>query len=416
MSTAYADIANTAAGSGRPPFRALLRSRSYLLLWTAQLTSLLAEFFNYVAVAWLVLQLTGSTLAVGSILAAAAVPRAVLMLLGGALSDRLTPRTTMLAAGLARGVVMGVLAALVLTGSVQLWQLFVGAVLLGVISAFFMPASTSILPRLVADDQLEAGNALLNLSRTAAMVLGPVAGGVIVAVAGAGYAFTADAAGFFLVALLVAGLPAGGRGPGASAKSALGDVRDGVVHVWRDIPLRVTLVVIAILNLLALGAIEVGLPALAHQRFTQGAIALGSAFAAWGIGSTLGSLAAGARPAPRRFGWLLVGTVALLGAGIAGAGVAPTLPVLVAVMAITGVVEGLATTYVISWIQRRTERDMQGRVMSLVMLTSVGLEPLALAVAGALAAQNLALLFWISAAAVELTALAAGVSRTVRRL
>src|SRR5205807_6066149 len=141
-------------------------------------------FFNYVAVAWLTLQLTGSTLAVGSVLAAAAVPLAVLMLLGGALSDRFTPRSTMLAAGLARGVVMAVLAALTLTHSVQIWQLFASAVLVGATSAFFYPASTSMLPRLVADDQLEAGNALLNISRTVAGVLGPATAGVVVAVAG----------------------------------------------------------------------------------------------------------------------------------------------------------------------------------------------------------------------------------------
>src|SRR2546422_4218995 len=81
MSTPYADTDNKASGSRQAPLRAVLRSRSYLLLWTAQFASLLAGFFNFVAVAWLTLQLTGSTLAVGSVLAAASVPLAVLMLL-----------------------------------------------------------------------------------------------------------------------------------------------------------------------------------------------------------------------------------------------------------------------------------------------------------------------------------------------
>src|SRR5579859_2329918 len=124
MSTPYADADNIATPSVPAPLPALLRSRPYLLLWTVQFASMLAGFFNYVAVAWLTLQLTGSNLAVGSVLAAAAVPQAVLMLLGGAVSDRVSPRTTMLGAGLARGLVMALLAGLTLAHSVQMWEIF----------------------------------------------------------------------------------------------------------------------------------------------------------------------------------------------------------------------------------------------------------------------------------------------------
>ena len=414
MSTPYADTDNQLVKT-RPPLAALLRSRSYLLLWTAQLAAMLAGFFNYVAVAWLVLQITGSSLAVGAVLAAASIPQAVLMLVGGAASDRFSSRNTMLGAGLARAAVMGVLGLLALTHTAQLWEVFAAAVLVGATSAFFYPASTSMLPGLVADDQLEAGNALLNLSRTAAMVLGSAAAGVVVAAAGAGSALVVDAAASLLAALAVLPLPGGSTF--AAAGNALADVRDGVLHVWRDAPLRLTLVVVAVLNLFALGAIEVGLPALAHQRFTaQGAAALGGTFAAWGLGSTLGSIGAGARPSPRRFGWLIVGLAAVMGAGMAGMGFAPSVPALLAVMVVLGLFEGAGTTYLISWMQRRTDRRMQGRVMALFMLASTGLEPVALALAGALASHELALLFWASAAALELMAVATALSSSVRRL
>lgn len=107
---------------------------------------------------------------------------------------------------------------------------------------------------------------------------------------------------------------------------------------------------------------------------------------------------------------------AVLGLGIAAAGVAPNLPALLGVMVILGVVEGASTTYIISWMQRRTAPGMQGRVMSLAMLSSVGLEPVALAVAGGVAARELGLLFWGSAIAIELTALLASLSRSVRQV
>lgn len=394
---------------------AVLRSRRYLVFWTAQFASLMAGFFNYVAVAWLVLQLTGSTLAVGGVLAAASIPQAAFMLLGGALSDRFAPRNTMLAAGVVRGAVMGVLALVTLTHSLQLWELFAGAVLVGTTSAFFVPASTSILPRLVADDQLEAGNALLNLSRTAAMILGSAVAGVVVAAAGAGIGLAVDAAASVLAGLLMLLLP-GGAASRTTTGNPLADIRDGILHVWGDVQLRTTLLLISVLNLFALGAIEVGLPALAHQRFSQGAAALGITFAAWGLGSTAGSIFAGTRPSPAHFGWIMLGTVALIGAGIAAAGLAPTLPVLVPIMVVLGVVEGLGTTYVMSWMQRRTDPAMQGRVMSLAMFASMGLEPLALALSGALASRQLSLLFWGSAIAIELTAVGAGLSRSVRRM
>lgn len=414
MSTPYTDTDNIAAATPPAPLASVIRSRSYQLLWTAQFASLVAGFFNYVAVAWLTLQLTGSTVAVGSVLAAAAVPQAAFMLLGGAASDRFSPRNTMLAAGLLRALVIGVLSVLTLTHSVSLWHLFAAAILVGTTSAFFVPASTSMLPRLVAGNQLEAGNALLNISRTAAMVLGSAAAGVVVAAAGAGTALATDAIASLLAGLLVVPLPAGGRV--AASSNPLSDVRDGIVYVWRDIPLRITLFAISILNLFALGAIEVGLPALAHQRFSQGAVALGSAFGAWGLGSTLGSLGAGSRPVRRRFGWLMVAVMGLLGAGIAAAGLAPTLLLLLAVMVVMGIVEGGGTTYIISWLQRRTAAGMQGRVMSLAIFASVGLEPVALALAGGLAARELSLLFWVSAVAIEVTAIVTALSRSVRTL
>jgi MFS family permease len=376
--------------------------------------AMMAGFFHYVAVAWLTLQLTGSNLAVGSVLAAAAVPQALFMLLGGAISDRFTPRSTIVTASLARGLVMVVLSALTLNHSVQLWQLFAGAVLVGATQAFFFPASTSMVPRLLAPDQLEAGNALFNVSRTAAILLGPAAAGVVVAAVGAGFALAVDAAGSVLAGLLVLPLPVGDRSSGRPRTNPLVDMRDGVLHVLHDVPLRATLLVIAVLNFFALGAVEVGLPALAYQRLSQGAIALGTTFAAWGLGSAFGSIAAAARRAPRRFGWGMVVLVALIGAGVAAAGVAPNLPVLLTVMVLLGAIEGAGTTYLISWMQRRTDPSMQGRVMSLVIFSSVGVEPVALAIAGSLAARNLGLLFWASAAAIEVTALAASLSPSVR--
>src|SRR5579862_8965260 len=404
MSTSYMDSVNTKAGpdaSARSPMAAVLTSRPYQLLWTAQFASLLAGFFNYIAVSWLALQLTGSTVAVGAVLAAASIPMAVLMLGSGVASDRFTPRATMIAAGLIRGALVAIIAGLTIAGAT---------------TAFFIPAGQAMLPRIVSGQQLQAGNAVLNLSRTGAMVLGSAAAGVVVAAIGAGAALAVDAAASVFAALVLVPLPAGDRSPRTAARSALADIREGIDYVWRDVPLRVTLIGIAVINLAALGAIEVGLPALAFQRFGESSGVLGAAFAAWGIGSTVGAIAAGVRPAPTRVGRFLLASVVLTGAGIGAIGLAPTLPILVVVMILNGIVEGASTTVLLTWLQRRTDPALQGRAMSLAMFASTGLEPLALAAAGAIAASGLGLLFWGATAVIELTAGGAASRRSIREL
>ena len=131
------------------------------------------DFFSYIAMAWLVLQLTRSSLALGSVLVVQAVPRGVLMLVGGAISDRLSPRVTMLASMGLRVALVAPLAVLVLSGRVQMWEVYGISFVFGVVDAFFLPARSSILPSLVADKWLEASNAVINISSQVSVVIGP---------------------------------------------------------------------------------------------------------------------------------------------------------------------------------------------------------------------------------------------------
>src|SRR5438067_10489783 len=182
--------------SPRPRPWAVFASGPFRKLWLATALSLFGDFFNYVAMAWLVLQLTGSSLALGTVLLAQSLPRAVLMMVGGALADRLSPRLTLLGSMGLRALVVAPLAVLVLTGRVQLWEVYGIAIVFGVVDAFFMPARQSILPATVADHELEPGNAIINVSSQASVIVGPVVGGLVVAGFGTGWAFAADAACF----------------------------------------------------------------------------------------------------------------------------------------------------------------------------------------------------------------------------
>ncbi|MDQ6773737.1 MAG: MFS transporter [Candidatus Dormibacteraeota bacterium] len=152
-------------------------------------------------------------------LAVQGVPRALLILVGGALADRLSHRTVMVFSMVARAVVAGVLAGLVAAGLAHLWWLFAAALLLGAISAFFMPARGAILPSLVDPAQLEPANSLLTVNQQAAAVIGPALAGVVVAAWGSAPAFFADAAAYaagppWSPSFQAVPVRARGRGPG----------------------------------------------------------------------------------------------------------------------------------------------------------------------------------------------------------
>jgi MFS family permease len=395
----------------------LLASPPFLLLFSSTLLALLGDTFSLVAMPWLVLQLTGSGLALGTVLALESVPRAVLMLVGGAVVDRFSPRTTMLLSIGVRAVLIAGLAALVLGHAVQLWEVYAIALLVGTISAFLLPARYAILPSVVADPDLEAGNALLNLSAQGTGVVGPVLAGLLVAAVGTGAAFASDAAAFSLATVLLLLLPAASR-PAGGAENAglLSEIRAGLAYAWRDAGLRSVLLVVAAVDFCAAAAISVGVPVLTRQRFSQGAVAFGALLAGWGIGAMAGVIAAGLTRVPRRFGLVAMTGVIWLGLWVAMIGVVPSLPLAVAAAALAGIAAGLLNTYFLTWLQRRTDEAFRGRVMGLVMLASQGLVPLALLLAGVVVQQQVEALFVAAGAIIAVSGAGSLLSRTVRSL
>ncbi len=412
-------VQSDAAVTPRPRPWTVFASSSFRKLWVATTLSLFGDFFSYIAMAWLVLQLTGSSLALGTVLVVQALPRAALMLVGGALADRISPRLTMLGSMGLRAVAVGPLAILVLTGGVQMWEVYTIAVVFGIVDAFFMPARSSILPSVIADHELEPGNAVLNVTAQVSVIIGPVLGGLIVAAFGIGWAFAGDAACFVIGFLFILWLQTAARASAGQVHpdgGMRGQIAACFRYAWADIGIRVTLIVIAVVDFAANGALGVGLPTLAHGRFGTGATGFGILLGAWGVGATAGALGAGFVPPPKRFGLLIVGLCIWLGLGITGVGLVPSLVPAALLMGFSGVSTGVVNTYAVSWLQRRTDPAMQGRVMSLVMLASMGLTPVAYAASGAIANVNPTLLFLIAGGMILLCAVGTAASRSVRTL
>ena len=190
-----------------PAFRVLrpLRSPGVRRLWPGQVGALLAAEIHLVAIAWLALELTGSGLALGTVLGVGLLPRVVFALLGGVAADRYGHRRILIWCNGARAVVVGALAAAALLELVEVWHLYLVGLALGTITSFYAPAIYSAVPRECPPDDVRAGNALMRGTAEAAGVIGPVVGGGLVALLGTGLAMW-GAAGLYATAYVLMSL------------------------------------------------------------------------------------------------------------------------------------------------------------------------------------------------------------------
>jgi MFS family permease len=417
-----------------------LRTRDFRLLWASEAVSVVGDQFHIMALSWLVIDLTRSGLALGTILIASGVPRALLLLPFGVLADRRPPRNLMLAAHLARGVIVGAIAALVLTGSSSLPLLALLGALFGAADAMYMPAQQAFLPRTLQPDRLPSANALLQGTFQLASIAGPPIAGAAIAVVGTGTAFVVDSASFFLAAVVVllisTGGTLGGRAADATAeattatddaatpeaaagpRAAVPDaepeaqpsfgtaIRDGIRHVMGDPALRTTLVISLVLNFALNGPAAVGMPWLAEIRFDAGPAGLGLLSAAWAVGALAGTLVAG-NLRTERAGMAILGSVLVSGVAMMVAGTAPWIPLVAAALAVMGVCIGYVNILAISWLQARVPTDMVGRVMALAMLMGFGITPLSLGLAGWLIDLDATALFLGAGAIVVLVGIGA---------
>lgn len=391
-----------------------LRIRDFRLLFTGETVSVLGDQFHFVALTWLALQLTGSGIALGTVLMTAAIPRAVFMLVGGAFSDRFSPRNLMLASNAIRAVVVGILAALVLSGRAELWHLYVFAGIFGVVDAFFYPALSTIVPMLVPERQLSPANALVQGAQQIMGLIGPAMAGAMIALVQTGPAFAIDAASFAVAAFALL-LIGGGRrhsDPAADGDrpSVLATIGSGLRAAWADPAVRSIVVLIAAFNFAFTGPISVGLAFLADHRFDGGSAAFGLLFSAFGGGAVIGAIVAGSIRRLPRLGTIFMAVAVALGIGLALIGLAPTLPVALGINGVMGVLIGLINVQAIAWLQTRVADDLRGRVMSLVTLASVGLAPVSLAIAGALVDLGAVTLAFVAAGAIVILAAIAGIA------
>jgi predicted MFS family arabinose efflux permease len=370
-----------------------LAVRDFRLLGVGQLASTVGDYCYAVALPWLILSNHGSTVLLGTVLACYGVPRTVLIPLGGILSDRLSPRVIMLIADATRCVLVAALAAIAVPRLTSLAVLGPVAALLGAGEGLFLPAGSAIVPSLLPAESLQAGNGISAAMTQVGSIAGPVLGGVLVTTWGSAPAFAVDAASFAISAIALAMMrgrrsevspaePAAASGQTAAETQE--SAADQPVTFWRLLLharfLQVILVIAVLANFAIASTIEVALPALAHLRF--GATGYGTLIAGFGIGSLFGTLASirlsgTRRPAQAACVAFLIASVALTGipflGGLVGA---------VAAALVFGAGAIFGNIVMITLLQQWAPPAMIGRVMSAVMLASIGAYPASVALSG----------------------------------
>lgn len=392
-----------------------LFNRDFRYLWIGNTVSLCGDQFFLVALPWLILQLTGSGAVLGGIMMVEAIPRAALMLLGGAITDRVSPRKIMILTAATRTLLVAALAAFIWTGHVQVWQIYVLSFFFGVADAFAAPAAQTLLPSLVAPAQLPAANALKQGAQQVAMLTVPAPAGIIIAALGVASAFTIDAVSFLFIiaALLMLRDPPQAESSKPRA-NIIHSILEGLRYVKNDVALRSLLLVISVLNFCITGPLSVGVAFLAKSEFGS-PTAFGLLMSAVAAGSLVGLLLAGTRQQRKR-GRLLLVLCVVVGFCTAALGLLEQLWSLLPVLLVMSASAGFLNVHLLAWFQQRVERAMLGRVMSVLMFASLGLMPLSLAAAGVAIQWNMRGMFVAAGASVVVVTLLAALQRPVREI
>ena len=367
-----------------------------------------------IALAFAVLDI-GTPSDLGFVLAAAWIPQIVFILAGGVWADRLPRNLIMVGGNALSGVAQAGVAVLLLTHHAQLWQLMALQFVRGTASAFFFPASFSIVPQIVPKDQTQQANALLRLSQTTIGIFGAALGGLLVATIGSGWAIAFDAATYFAGAGILARMRARIR---ARAEQSANFIRE-LIEGWNEFRARTWLWLIVVAAGLAnaawVGSESVLGPVVA-KRSLHGATGWGLLSAAVAIGLVAAGLVA-LRWRPRRL--LLYGVIGWLAAPLLLASLA--LPAPLPIVLLAGLVAGfgieLFGVYWLTALQQHIPEEMLARVNSYDALGSFVLIPIGLTVVGPLAdAIGVSTTLWLSAAFGFVITAACLSSRDVREL
>lgn len=376
-----------------------LKNRDFLNLWLAQLISRLGDGIHEIALAWLILELTGSALSMGAILAVSVTPNLLFGLPAGVFVDRFNRKRIMVLADLARTVIVLVIPLAYIMGFLEIWMIFAVAFLTSTAEAFAGPARQSSIPNLVAEENLDPANSLIQITRAVSTLFGLSLGGAVVAIFGPANSFFLDSFSFFLSMVFISLISYGHvsrEGAESLCRDLVFKVKGGLRYVSNDPFIKQLIIIAAAINFI-IAPINVIIPFFIKETLGLTASAYGVMSACLSAGMIVGSMVIGNATVHRGKS---------LGFGILGAGVSlilfslfylvsegfllPTI-ILIGLLSLTLAGVGVSTSFanvpINTLLQKTTEDSKRGRVMSIVNMGTMVAMPLAYGFSGFLLEQ-----------------------------
>ena len=365
-------------------FRSLRRHRNYRIFFTGQLVSLAGTWMQNVALAWLVIELSGSPLAIGALAFWRFVPFTLFGLVAGVVADRIQSRKLVMATQASAMAISIALAVVTLTGTATLPIVYVLAALGGVALAFDAPGRQSLTFQMVGPRELPNAVALNSGLFNGSRVIGPAIAGLVIAAVGTGLCFVLNAVSFLAVLTALAlvrekELRVVEKDPSARV---IDGIRRAFAHAWNDPQLRLILAVVTVVSTVGFN-FHVLVPLLAADTLHVGPEGFGFLSASFGLGALVGALAAATF---REASWRLfaIGTGSF---GVLALMLAPVQNAFLAGVILVGIGVSftLFTANANALVQLAAPDHLRGRLISIYLLAFVGVAPVGGLFAGWLA-------------------------------
>ena len=376
-----------------------LKHRPFALLWSGQTISRLGDSFYRIALAWWVLEKTGSATAMGTVLIFTQIPLLIFLLIGGVVVDRFPRIRIMFISDVLSGLIITFIAVFSWLDVLQIWHIYVASLLFGFVEAFFFPAYQAVIPQLTPPDMLTSANSLNGLSGRITGIVGPSIGAALVATGGTSLTFALDALSFFVSALFVFPLVRGSlvgtsnvekipetQDRPKSIKEAIGqgvsEMRQGF-NVIMAVPwIWVTILIYGFVNMSEASPRAVAMPFLIKDELGADVGLLGIFGSVFSVGFIVGAILLGQFKRLRRRGLMAYLTPLIQGILLLFFGFKFPIPVLIGSMFIYGITFSVFGLIWNNTLQEMVPHDMLGRVYSIDALGSFVFMPIGFALAG----------------------------------
>ncbi|ANC21948.1 macrolide transporter [Bacillus cereus] len=362
-------------GSGKP----LLKNTNFLFLWAATLFSSFALAFFTFSQTWYIAKTLNLEASLGVVFVALSVPRLIFMIVGGAVADKFPKKNIMFYSNIIRAILVATILTWFIVGDVTLYTFALFALFFGLADAFFWSADGSILPELVEKSRLTQANSLTQMTNQASVILGPVLGGILIKFTNYETIFSITILLLIVAAILVQKIQFTMPEQKDTDKGMFTSIKEGILYVKESPFLSTFLICSAFLNLFLIGPMQVGFPLFVKNVLHGDSLQFSYLEASVGGGMAIGAVIVGLKNINRRRGLFCIIMMLLSGIFFLAINFSTVLWQALLAGMFYGITIAMAIVPLMAMIQSTVKEEMMGRVMSLLMLSSMGFIPLSYA-------------------------------------